>query len=104
MHIRARERPSARTTGHLTPFPIIIVSAAKWLPVPMDRPALRAKMRRAILFFSLSLCILGGGWSPMSQNEPPKLPALPQILPDEFPAPIRDKVRKSYAAEQAHPE
>src|SRR5690348_7146225 len=65
---------------------------------------LRIKIRRMIWFFSLSLGILGGGWFPRSQNEPPRLPALPYILPDEFPAPIRDKIRKSYAAEQAHPE
>jgi Tfp pilus assembly protein PilF len=70
----------------------------------MTELELRAKMRRMIWFLSLSLCILGGGWSPRSQNAPPKLPALPQILPDEFPAPIRDKVRESYTTQIAHPE
>lgn len=61
-------------------------------------------MGRAILVLALALSLPASARSAGRSDQSPSLPELPQIIPDNFPLSIREKVQKAYTAALAHPE
>ena len=65
---------------------------------------MRAVGERAVLLLGLALALAGAAWGASRPDQSASLPGLPQIIPDNFPPPIREKVREAYAAAVASPQ
>jgi tetratricopeptide (TPR) repeat protein len=61
------------------------------------------KVRRTGLCLALSLLSLNNFGLPNSSDRSPALPALPRIVPGNFPPSIRERIRKAYAAALSNP-
>jgi tetratricopeptide (TPR) repeat protein len=72
-------------------------------PTYCPRTLFLTKVCRTGLLLGLLLLLLNSLGQPNSSDRPPAMPALPRIVPGNFPPSMRDKIRKAYAAAQANP-